>query len=176
MMKICASQKRSYTEHAATTDIARSCRIRYPTAVVARVAELADAQDLGSCGETRGGSTPLSRTTRLRPESFRGYGSARQIFQSCSSADFCYRVAVVNGSLHRSTGASVAQSGRASRCQRECRGFKSLRSLQFFQSHFVAAILPQLISDVSRWPDPSRELPWCCDTVDLMGWRCSRRL
>ena len=28
----------------------------------ARVAELADAQDLGSCGETRGGSTPLSRT------------------------------------------------------------------------------------------------------------------
>jgi hypothetical protein len=27
--------------------------------------------------------------------------------------------------------ASVAQSGRASRCQRECRGFESLRSLQF---------------------------------------------
>ena len=36
----------------------------------ARVAELADAQDLGSCGETRGGSTPLSRTL-LRPS---GYG------------------------------------------------------------------------------------------------------
>jgi hypothetical protein len=29
------------------------------------------------------------------------------------------------------TEASVAQSGRASRCQRECRGFKSLRSLHF---------------------------------------------
>ncbi len=29
---------------------------------VARVAELVDAQDLGSCGETRGGSSPPSRT------------------------------------------------------------------------------------------------------------------
>jgi hypothetical protein len=28
--------------------------------------------------------------------------------------------------------ASVAQPGRASRCQRECRGFESLRSLHFF--------------------------------------------
>ncbi len=28
---------------------------------IARVAELADAQDLGSCGETRAGSTPASR-------------------------------------------------------------------------------------------------------------------
>ena len=33
------------------------------------------------------------------------------------------------------TEASVAQSGRASRCQRECRGFESLRSLQFSLSN-----------------------------------------
>src|SRR5213593_5030067 len=32
----------------------------------ARVAELADAQDLGSCGETRGGSSPPSRTNSLQ--------------------------------------------------------------------------------------------------------------
>lgn len=32
----------------------------------ARVAELADAQDLGSCGETRGGSTPPSRSSSIR--------------------------------------------------------------------------------------------------------------
>ena len=31
--------------------------------LAARVAELADAQDLGSCGETRGGSTPPSRNS-----------------------------------------------------------------------------------------------------------------
>src|SRR5512140_139265 len=34
------------------------------TSCTARVAELADAQDLGSCGETRGGSTPPSRIRR----------------------------------------------------------------------------------------------------------------
>lgn len=32
----------------------------------ARVAELADAQDLGSCGETRGGSTPPSRSASIQ--------------------------------------------------------------------------------------------------------------
>ncbi len=75
------------------------------------MAELADAQDLGSCGETRGGSTPLSRTllfSELRV-------GMDLLWWSCCSTD-----------------ASVAQSGRASRCQRECRGFKSLRSLHFF--------------------------------------------
>ena len=34
--------------------------------LVARVAELADAQDLGSCGETRGGSSPPSRTKKSK--------------------------------------------------------------------------------------------------------------
>ena len=33
----------------------------YDDAPEAGVAELADAQDLGSCGETRGGSNPLAR-------------------------------------------------------------------------------------------------------------------
>ena len=37
----------------------------YPDAPRARVAELADALDLGSSGATRRGSTPLSRTTSL---------------------------------------------------------------------------------------------------------------
>ena len=43
-------------------------------------------------------------------------------FPCCSPSDFWYFRGV-------STEASVAQSGIASRCQRECRGFKSLRSL-----------------------------------------------
>ncbi len=32
----------------------------------AGVAELADAQDLGSCGATRGGSNPFARTIGIR--------------------------------------------------------------------------------------------------------------
>ena len=48
-----------------------------------------------------------------------------KIFVACESVTFCYAAGV-------QTEASVAQSGRASRCQRECRGFKSLRSLHFF--------------------------------------------
>src|SRR5712675_1960446 len=38
-----------------------------------------------------------------------------------------------------STEASVAQSGRPSRCQRECRGFKSLRSLHFLSPQLKEA-------------------------------------
>ncbi len=49
---------------------------------------------------------------------------------------FIKRGLAIEGSLisfaaATATDASVAQPGRASRCQRECRGFESLRSLQF---------------------------------------------
>ena len=185
----------------------------------ADVAELADAQDLGSCGETRGGSTPLVRTTRLRslrepipmaivgPRSLNGFAPKASIqrrlatFRAASPTrdscivlnGFCYgepracsrqggptwqepragsrhpgrgykpllreeeatehRDKNVAPTFGRSTvlldflgialrrifgilllavnGASVAQSGRASPCQGECRGFESLRSLHF---------------------------------------------
>ena len=39
-------------------------RTRRQVSRSARVAELVDAQDLGSCGATRGGSSPPFRTSR----------------------------------------------------------------------------------------------------------------
>ena len=36
------------------------------------MAELADAQDLGSCGEIRKGSTPFTRTIAPEPNELRG--------------------------------------------------------------------------------------------------------
>src|SRR5579871_1380688 len=52
------------------------------------------------------------------------------------------------------TEASVAQSGRASPCQGERRGFESLRSLQFFQNpqKHETSISPQCANEV-----PERE-------------------
>ncbi len=56
--------------------------------------------------------------------------------------------------------ASVAQSGRASRCQRECRGFKSLRSLHFLypqlgkQGVRVATYLPGFAPVLRDNPEP----------------------
>ena len=37
--------------------------MKYYTGIAAGVAELVDAQDLGSCGVTRGGSSPSTRTS-----------------------------------------------------------------------------------------------------------------
>jgi hypothetical protein len=52
--------------------------------------------------------------------------------------------------------ASVAQPGRASRCQRECRGFESLRSLQLFQR--FAPTPPDLQKQTARAiANPSRK-------------------
>ena len=52
-------------------------------------------------------------------------GEQGGVNQACKSAPFAYFPV-------RLLEASVAQPGRASRCQRECRGFESLRSLQFY--------------------------------------------
>jgi hypothetical protein len=46
----------------------------------ARVAELADALDLGSSGETRAGSTPVSRTS---PFVARSYNESLPFFLGC---------------------------------------------------------------------------------------------
>src|SRR5690348_15233494 len=50
--------------------------------------------------------------------------------------------------------ASVAQPGRASRCQRECRGFESLRSLHFSTKFSVLRII-----------NPRHSVDFCCEVI-----------
>jgi hypothetical protein len=60
-----AQTNRYYEENfsgsAATTTVAPVWQIRYSSTVNAGVAELADAQVLGACGEIRVGSSPSAR-------------------------------------------------------------------------------------------------------------------
>jgi release factor H-coupled RctB family protein len=77
--------------------------------------------------------------------------------------------------------ASVAQPGRASRCQRECRGFESLRSLHLYQHFFhplptLATAVPsgrlvQRDTKLNRWAELRFDLehPWEGDVSEVLA-------
>ena len=59
------------------------------------MAELADAQDLGSCGEVRKGSTPFTRTSGVEPQSGHAL-SALAFFVECF-VNTCYNIMLLKG-------------------------------------------------------------------------------